>query len=490
MKNRTSASELTVSSVYAWALIAVLASSFMALFFSLQAGVFLVLFIAVAWWAWREPEDAFLLLLILSPLFLMLKITQTIGTATLIKDVLIITLFIRLFAMPFLRQKLPYRRNVLFSPILGLGAWTLLMLLRADVLILGILRARDIGLYVLLYFAVLFLPQTVAVQLRRIRWLTISLFVVLILGVFQWFFAVDSAVLRFDPMRQVWIPRLSSLFAHPSIFGHYLVTAAALCGAILIAGRGRVRLLAGVLGISLLPFIYVTYSRAVWLGLAAAGATMGAAWLWWLARQRVRIRWLAAGAAVAAIAAATVLAGLIIFTPVGIFLRSAFDPTYGSNEERLDFAARLIAPMTPAEALTGRGLGDVLTQNFREVSVGAIDLAAGSSRTVKVAKDQTLVDNQWLKTFVEMGLAGLLLYSWLFWRVGANALRLLLRTPAGGAAIPRIIGLWGIGFLTAFVLQGFFIDVWDVYPTNMFFWIIAALVSAVQTPISDSSTIA
>ncbi|HLD25684.1 MAG TPA: hypothetical protein VJC05_01405, partial [Candidatus Andersenbacteria bacterium] len=156
----------------------------------------------------------------------------------------------------------------------------------------------------------------------------------------------------------------------------------------------------------------------------------------------------------------------IKLTPVGVYVRSALDPTYGSNEERIEFAARLIAPMANVEALVGRGLGDVLVQNFRAVDLQAIDIAAGAAREVQLTKNATLVDNQWLKTFVEMGLAGLLIYGWMFWRVGKQAWQ-----------VTEITGLWGLGFLAAFIIQGFFIDIWDIFPTNAAFWVVAAMVS-------------
>jgi hypothetical protein len=132
--------------------------------------------------------------------------------------------------------------------------------------------------------------------------------------------------------------------------------------------------------------------------------------------------------------------------------------------------------LAPRQALFGAGLGDVTLQNFREVDVTAFDVTSGASRTVQLAKNATLVDNQYLKTFIEMGLAGLLLYAWLYWRVFRGALRVT------GYELPttRIIGLWGIGFLASFLVQAFFIDIWDIFPTNLAFWLIAALVSREQ----------
>lgn len=179
-----------------------------------------------------------------------------------------------------------------------------------------------------------------------------------------------------------------------------------------------------------------------------------------------------------------VIVGLLIFrfTPAGPLLRSAFDPTYKSNLERLEFAVRLIAPMTNLEALFGRGLGDVVEQNFRTVRVGLGAITEGASREVQLAKNRTLVDNQYLKTFVEMGLIGLLIYAWLFWRFAKGAWQLVRE---GGERHKKIIGLWSAGFLAAFVVQGFFIDIWDIFPTNAMFWIVGGLLAAALTPMRD-----
>jgi len=169
------------------------------------------------------------------------------------------------------------------------------------------------------------------------------------------------------------------------------------------------------------------------------------------------------------------------FTPVGTFLRSSFDPNYSSNQIRLDFVARLIAPMTNTDALVGKGLGDVVVQNFRVTDVSGVDIATGNAQEVQLSKDSTLVDNQYLKTFVEMGLVGLLIFAWIYWRFWKSAFQALTQpTPYA-----NIIGLWGIGFLIAFLIQAFFVDIWDVFPTNALFWIVAGLLSAVNTRIRN-----
>ncbi|MEX2054995.1 MAG: O-antigen ligase family protein [Candidatus Andersenbacteria bacterium] len=462
-----------VASPYAWALVVVLAAAVLSFFVSFQIGVFALFFSLLAVWAWQSPIPAFWFFVVTSVLLPMFKVTQSIGAVTLLKDVLIITLFIKLFALPLLTQKLPYRRSVLIFPIITLAAWSAIAAVRADNLLLGVLRLRDIGLYMLLYFVALYLPRKRAVLAEGAMWLLATAAVVMLLGAYQWFFAIDSAVLRFDPVRSIWIPRLSSTFAHPSVYGQYLIVLATITAAIFaILKKPSLKWGSAVIFLTALFSIYLTYSRAVWLGLVAAlGAAALAYSTQWIGKS-LTIPWRkVAGVFVVLIVLAI---GVVRFTAVGTFLGSAFDVTYKSNAERLVFMARLIGSTSNTEALFGHGLGDVIVQNFREVNVTGFDIASGASRSVQVAKDRTLVDNQHLKSFIELGLLGLLLQVWLYWRFWQTGWRLTQQaTPE-----QKILGLVGVGFLAAFMLQGFFIDIWDIFPTNAYFWIIAGLMSA------------
>ena len=161
-------------------------------------------------------------------------------------------------------------------------------------------------------------------------------------------------------------------------------------------------------------------------------------------------------------------------TRVGSYLKTVVDLGYGSNKERVEFIVRLLAPMNDKEAIIGKGLGDVTAQNFRTIDLTGYDVATGSAREIQLAKNRTLVDNQHLKTFVEMGLVGLLIYGWLYIRLFKHCWG---RRKTVLKRKDRLILAWGAGFVAAFVVQGLFIDVWDVFPTNAYFWMIAALLS-------------
>lgn len=483
--------QLTFNPLYAWALVATLVGGFVAFGFSLQAGVFILLFAAIAWYVWENPEEGFLLLLIALPILPMFKITQTIGTFTLIKDIIIFTLFFRLVVLPLLSRSLLYRRNIVLMPGMALIVWSIFAALRADSHILGLLRLRDIGLYIILYMAVLYLPShSKEVMKRRLLWFSTGVGITLLAAIQQWFFAVDSAVLRFDPVRQIWIPRLSSTLAHPSIYGEYLVTALTLFASIVVSGISKKwKTLFTVACLIVLPAIFLTYSRAVWIGTAAAGGVMGAVYV----AKKLHSRFSRPAVSQEHTKTAykkrlgrpmVIILGLVIvamagfalvrYTPAGGLLRSIFDPTYGSNEERVEFLVRLIAPLSNTEAIVGRGLGDVTTQNFRAVDVTVLDIAEGDSRAVQLTKNTTLVDNQFLKTFVEMGIVGVGIYLWLYARITFIAIHRFFKA---NDSMQKIISLWALGFLAAFVIQALFIDIWDISPTNALFWIVVALAS-------------
>ncbi len=465
---------------YAWALIAMLSVAVIALFVNLQTAVMTLFFVTLAWWVWLAPTSGFFFLLVLSPLLPLFKVTQSIGTVTLLKDMVILTLFARLFACPLLQRQLPYRRNLLVAPLALLLVWIGQALLRADNLLLGVLRARELVLYVLLYVAVLYLPLNRRLYRELLAWVLLAFVAVTLLSVYQWEFARDSAVLRFDPGRQIWIPRLSSTFGHPSVFGEYVAGIASMLLALGLRLRGSLARWAWVGFATCLPLIYLTYSRAVWVGFAvAAVAILAASTLAYVKHGQVlRLPW--PKIAVSGIVALLAVVAVVQFTQVGVFLKSAFDTQYKSNEVRLEFLARLVAPVTTAQAFIGRGLGDVVAQNFREVDLRGLDIATTASRTIQLAKDSTLVDNQYLKTFVELGLLGLLIYAWLLWRILVGSLR-LVTTAQPRDTRSYVVGLLGIGFMSAFIIQALFIDIWDVFPTNMLFWLVAGLVSANAT---------
>lgn len=456
---------LTFSPPYAWGLIIVAALAVVALGISGQLALAGLLFVLVTWWVWTEPEFGFLFFIVLAPLLPLLKATQTLDEITLVKDVIILTLATRLFIYPLLTKQLTYRRLELIVPLVGLAGWVALGVLRADNAVLGVLRARDLLLYPLLYVIAAYLPTSTKIWRERLWWFLGSATAVLLLGAYQWWWAADSAVLRLDPARSIWIPRLAATLVHPSIYGEYLVLVVMLLLAVVLQIKQiRARLLAAVLGLGSLLSIYLTYSRGVWWGLVAGVMAMGMAWGRW------RKQWVISGL-VGLLVALPVLAA---FTPVGTFLRSSFDPTYGSNEIRLEFLARLISSVSNSEALFGKGLGDVVAQNFREVELQGSEVALGEARAVQLAKDATLVDNQYLKTFVELGFFGWLIYVWIFWRLA----RMAWAATHSKKLTRRILGLWAVGWLAAFVIQAFFIDIWDIFPTNAAFWILAGLLVA------------
>ncbi len=469
--------DLTLSPAYAWGLVVLAALSVVALGISLHMALAGLLFVLVAWWAWQEPEPGFLFLVVLAPLLPLLKATQTLDDITLVKDVIILTLAARLFIYPLLTKQLPYRRLELIFPLLLLGAWVLLGVARADSPVLGIVRARDLLLYPLLYVVAAYLPTSSKIWRERLWWFLGSATAVLLLGAYQWLWAADSAVLRLDPERSIWIPRLSATFVHPSIYGEYLVLVVTLLLALFLQIKDvRARFMAAVLGLGNLLSIYLTYSRGVWLGLVAAVIAMfvarlrSASWRSYGGQPYWKRQRLISGS----VAIIVTVIFFLLMTSAGTFLRSSFDPTYGSNEIRLEFLARLLSSVSNSEALFGKGLGDVVTQNFRVIDLQGSEVVLGEARAVQRAKDATLVDNQYLKTFVELGLFGLLIYFWLFWRLARSA----WQAAQAQETVRRILGLWTFGFLAAFIIQAFFIDIWDIFPTNAAFWILAGLLAA------------
>jgi len=356
-------------------------------------------------------------------------------------------------------------------------AWALFAVLRTGITTLSILRLRDIVLYILLYFGVLYLPHTAKKMNVRLTVFLTTLIIVMALGVFQFIYLPDSTVLRFDPVRQTWIPRIASTFAHPTVFAEYLITGAMLIIGVIISTRPWRIASLSLLLLATTLLIYFTYTRGAWIGFAVGILAIGIMYATskqphltqpLLHKERRRILlW-----------SIIILTGSIFFfvifrfTPVGTFIRSGFDPLYASNADRIVFIVQLISQTSNSDAVIGKGLGNTISKTREGGNANAFDIASGESRTIQLSKDQTLVDNQYLKTFIEMGVVGIVLMFWLFWRFF-----LVSKSAYAQHTIhSRVLGIFGIGFLVAFIIQALFVDIWDIYPTNALFWISAALI--------------
>lgn len=449
---------------------------FLGLFFSAHAGL---LVLAAAWvvvGTWRYPMTAFLSLLFLAPLLPIVKATQLLAIITPLKDVVIGTLFLRTIALPVIRKEDPYRRNVLLLPILLFVVWVFVGLLRADQTVLGILRIRDLFLYIPLLWIARSLIRTREDLQRVLSILLMSGALVLTLVVVQFFAFPDGMVLRFDPVRNTWFSRASGTLAHPNLLASYLLFLTPLAAA-LVLERMLPRLwqwFAGLLAAGGLAATIFTYSRSGWIALAVAGAALGAVIvLRPLDFARGTHRRTILITVILGIVAATLL---MMFVPrVQTLIRTVADPTYGSNQERLQILAELVADTTNTEALIGRGLGDVLESTRRTVSISLSDLVAADVRNVQVAKARTFVDNAVLKTWIELGIVGVILFGWITWHVLRSAWTVQRTTPAPESrAFAR--ALWAITW--GLVALSLFLDVPEIFPVALLFWTLVGLVHA------------
>ncbi|MEO6077636.1 MAG: glycosyltransferase, partial [Candidatus Andersenbacteria bacterium] len=416
----------------AYFILAIISALFISLFISLQLGLAVIAFSIIAWWVWEYSEEGLLLLIVLSPLLPLLKVTQTLGDITLIKDVVIIALFFKTFLVPLFNKTLPYRHNAFLAPIIALSGWAIIEAIHAPSHILGLLRLRDIILYIMLYFGVLFLSHTKQIMRTRAMWAIATLAIVMALGALQFQLFPDSTVLRFDPVRQVWIPRMGSTFGHPTPFAEFLITAEMLCIGYLIAGYKNIKQKTAViiLLISTLPLLYYTYTRAAWIALVLGVGMIGIAMLF---RKNTAFSIKPKHIAITSLILLIVATGILRFSHIGTFLQTAFDPTYASNADRLGFVTQLISQTSNTDAIIGKGLGSSITQTTNPSDITALDITSGDSRTIQLSKDATLVDNQYLKTFIEMGVVGVVFTLWLFWR--------FLRTS--WMLAPKMLGIAG-----------------------------------------------
>lgn len=435
---------------------------FLGLLFSAQAGLLLLAAAWLAFGTWRAPWAAFLFLTAVAPFLLILKATVVLGPLTLLKDIVILTLFVRVFRVPATRTLGP-----LMVPILLLATWDVVSFLQADITALGLLRLRDLLLYVPL---ILVAARLVSGPDRLRTWILTFLStaaLVLMLALVQRLLFVDGAVLRFDPARSVWIPRAAGVLAHPNILGGYLLFVLPLAAACAAFLRGRaVRLTSLALFVCALGALFATYSRGPWL--ASAASLMGGIGLFTIAwRPRM-----AAGA----VLLVGVLGGAVFAVPrTRAILGSALDPAYASNRARLEIVAGLLAHVSNRGVLVGEGLGDTVTLLGRTANISLYDIAAAGALGVQVAKARTFVDNAVLKTFLEQGIVGLVFAAWIAVRLMMQCVRVLRgeQTPERHA-LALAFGATTVGLATLWL----FLDVPDIFPVNLYFWTFAGLIVA------------
>jgi O-antigen ligase/polysaccharide polymerase Wzy-like membrane protein len=437
---------------------------FLAAFFSAQAGL---LALAAAWvvaGAWYYPREAFLLLMAVAPFLPILKHTQVVSLVTPLKDVVIATLFTRVVLLPLFRKRDPYRRNTLLLPILAFAAWSVIGALRADVAVLGILRLRDL----LLYLPLLWIARACVStrdDLRTFLRVTFgSLALVLLLAGVQAFAFPDGMVLRFDPSRAQWIPRAAGVLAHPNLLGSYLLLLLPLTWALAVERGMRLRFTAGLLGTAGLIAVFSTYSRSAWITAAVAAVSLAAVFV---VRKRAVFR-----LAVPAIVAVLLLASLLPMTRT--LLRTVVDPSYESNRERLDILAGLVAETSNAGALFGSGLGNIVRGTLRDVDISLTDIAAADVQRVQIAKARTFVDNAVLKTWVELGLTGLLLMGWMAWR----AVTLAWRGSAHAIPEARAFARGTFAVTVGLAALSFFLDTPEIFPVALYWWTFVGILQA------------
>lgn len=448
---------------------------FSALFFSAQAGLFIL---AGAWavaLAWKYPKQAFWLLLFFAPILPLLKITQTLSAITPLKDFVIFALFARVVIYPIYLKQDPYRRNDVLLPIVFLCCFALLAALRADSHVLGLLRLRDI----LLYIPMLWIGRAMLVSRKDfndfLKIVFCSVGLVLLLALAQFVFFADGMVLRFDPSDFSWIPRASSVLAHPNILGSYLLCFLPLLFSFAIfkfknGWKPKVVLLLGAFG---LVAVYGTYSRGVWI--AFAGATFVFGLLIFYQKKALLFK----------VVLPLFLIGLVSFMAIPRtrnLLRTVVDPTYASNQDRIGIVAQLVSEMSNADALLGRGLGDIFQSTNRNINISISDIASNDVQSIQAAKAQTFVDNAVIKTWIETGLAGILLVLWLAWNVVRNGWR---GATAGKTSEEKYVGTALLVTTVGLLILSFFLDVPETFPVALYWWTLVGVLQAVPYTKND-----
>ena len=442
---------------------------FSAMFFSAQAGLFIL---GGAWavvLSWKYPKQAFWILLFFVPFLPLLKITQTLSAITPLKDFIIVALFARVVIYPIYLKQDPYRRNNILLPIIFLCVYSVFATLRADSLVLGVLRLRDI----LLYIPMLWIGRAMIVSRKDINdFLKIifgSVGLVLLLALAQFILFKDGMILRFDPTDGSWIPRASSVLAHPNIMGSYLLCFLPLLFSFEIFRfkNGWKPKVVSVMGLLGLMAVYATYSRGVWIAFVVAGLAVG----FLLVYQKRQLFF-----KVVLPLILVVVVSLLAIPRTRNLLQTIVDPTYASNQERIGIITSLVSEMSITDALFGRGLGDIFTSTGRNIDISISDIAENNVQSVQTAKARTFVDNAVLKTWIETGLAGLLIVGWLVWNIVKKGWTSFV---SGRNADEKYFGLALFATTVGLLVLSFFLDIPETFPVALYWWTLVGVAQVV-----------
>ncbi len=445
-------------------------SLFLFLFFSQKAGLLFLVFSFIGFLAFQFPRPATLTLVAFLPFLPILKDAEVIPVITLIKDFLIVALFAAVIYKNFKNKKIIFLLNSFSILVVLLVLWGTVSFFFADNKVLGLLRLRDIVLYILAFFIIFDFIRNKNDLKKIVSILLIAAIFVLLLAPLQLFFFKDSMVKRFDPATNTWHSRIASSLAHPSIFGEYLVIIFSLAASLLIFKRPPKShfVILTLITLFSIIFLYLTFSRGAWLGGVAAGAAI----LFFLKNKIAAQKKLLLSLGILLILATY----LVMFhTKAPTYLATLIDRRYKSNEERLYMVYSLIGESNTTTNIFGKGLGDT-TQGREAKKIGLTEIFSFESQKIKEAKAKTLVDNQYLKTFSEMGLVGIAILLGIFYFLIKTAYKLIKITDDKFLKAV-LVGILAAG--VAFIVQGLAIDIFEIFPTNILFWTLAGVLMAV-----------
>lgn len=448
---------------------------FLGLFYSAQAGL---LILAAAWLAiltWKYPWKSFLSLIIIAPFLLIIKATVVLGAITVLKDIVILTLFIRVLSEGGTR--LP---KVILIPVLTYVAWAVVAFLSADSRLLGLLRLRDLLLYVpMIIVGVRLVSSPARLRLFLKVFLSTAL-IVLFLGLIQWVFFADGMVLRHDPVKEIWIPRVASVLAHPNVLGSYLLFVIPIAAALFITPKINKKYRYASLGILLasLLAVFATYSRSAWMAVAVSLAAM--AFLFLLLRIPYQ-RALAKGKSIGVFVLVSILFLVVafVFPPTRTFLTSVTNPAYESNRERIDIVVGALIGISRKGVIIGEGLGSPALLLDRTANISLYEIASAEAGKAQVAKARTFVDNAVVKTIMEQGVVGLVLAGWVAFRLSLAAFRAIGNQDYSSDA--RAFGLGFLGLIFGLSVLWLFLDVPDIFPVNLYFWTFAGITASITS---------
>lgn len=386
--------------------------------------------------------------------------------AKLFKDVLVLSVYAFCLGKVLVTKKIRFDKMNFLLPLLGFVGIAVIQGIRGmgDSIFLGLIALRNFILYVPVVFVVPMLVTSKKDIKDIIKYLIFGAIIVSLIGVYEYFFGGISFYHQYSTLFKMFINRIYSTLYNTNNFAIYLNIFIMLCFSFYL---NRIYIINKQVSLTILVLfsfcLLATQSR---VGLAMF--LMGIVFLLFINNKKK--------AFVLLTVSLVALAILIQLTVPTLFYRYRF--SFNPVEKDLrdaSKASRLVVVENAFKIIQKDNL--VLLTGVGITKIGKVRVAASGGYVDAEEKSVGIGDNYFLQVLIGMGLIGFILFAWMLGSIFKESLNLFkklddiyLKSLAGAICAIVII----------FCFKGFFAQLWELFPNNLYFWFLAGLLISIR----------